>query len=97
MISEQDSKDLFSNLETILDFSQQLGRDLAKRMESWTQTQKIGEIFIQLHPYLRLYKTYCDNYDQSLDTLEKISKKKLLLNFLSNVNPDPMDFQLHST
>eukprot|EP01124_Arcella_intermedia_P013208 TRINITY_DN19627_c0_g1_i1.p1 TRINITY_DN19627_c0_g1~~TRINITY_DN19627_c0_g1_i1.p1 ORF type:complete len:942 (-),score=248.89 TRINITY_DN19627_c0_g1_i1:42-2687(-) len=82
LITDQDYKELFSNLEIILDFTKRLLEQLQPRIENWTKDKKIADIFISLHPYFRLYKTYCDNYDLSLETLEKLSKKKAFKQFL---------------
>jgi hypothetical protein len=47
-LSEKDIKSLFSNLETILKFNQELYKELKNAITSWTPTQTIGNIFITM-------------------------------------------------
>lgn len=47
-LSEKDFKSLFSNLETILKFNQELYKELKTVISSWSSTQLIGNIFVRM-------------------------------------------------
>eukprot|EP01124_Arcella_intermedia_P008876 TRINITY_DN15689_c0_g1_i1.p1 TRINITY_DN15689_c0_g1~~TRINITY_DN15689_c0_g1_i1.p1 ORF type:complete len:1158 (+),score=339.10 TRINITY_DN15689_c0_g1_i1:16-3489(+) len=83
LITNEEAKELFSNVESILEFSKsQLAKKLQERLEDWHSEQKIGDVVTSLTPFMRIYKTYCDNYENALATLSKISKKKNVAAFL---------------
>lgn len=67
---------VFSNILTIYEFNQKLLLSLQERLSRWSPTQKIGDIFIELAPFLRIYTTYCNNYEASTAFVEKLKKQK---------------------
>eukprot|EP01125_Pyxidicula_operculata_P003044 TRINITY_DN1318_c0_g1_i1.p1 TRINITY_DN1318_c0_g1~~TRINITY_DN1318_c0_g1_i1.p1 ORF type:complete len:859 (+),score=303.52 TRINITY_DN1318_c0_g1_i1:87-2663(+) len=44
----------------------------------------IGKIYSGLAPFLKLYLSYCDNYDHAMETLNKLQKKKPQLTSFDN-------------
>lgn len=82
MISEEDSRTLFANIGSIRIFNRNLMENLQQRMKEWDDTKTIiGDIFVQLGPFLKTYKTYCDNYDKAIAVYERIRAKKSLASF----------------
>eukprot|EP01125_Pyxidicula_operculata_P001690 TRINITY_DN1151_c1_g4_i1.p1 TRINITY_DN1151_c1_g4~~TRINITY_DN1151_c1_g4_i1.p1 ORF type:complete len:952 (+),score=251.93 TRINITY_DN1151_c1_g4_i1:26-2881(+) len=88
LLTPQEMKEIFSNVEQILGFSEKLVLELGTRLEKWGPTQKIGDVLERFFPFLKLYKTYCDNYELSMNTLEKLNashpKKKALREFFKS-------------
>lgn len=75
---------VFSNIVTIYEFNQKLLASLQERILRWSYNQKIGDIFLELAPFLRIYTTYCNNYEISTVHVEKLKKTKpAFANFLS--------------
>jgi len=48
LMSNEDFNAIFSNIEVIRQFSQRLCQDLEKRWQNWSDTQKIGDIFVEM-------------------------------------------------
>jgi hypothetical protein len=81
-LSEEDSRLLFSNIAIIKQFNENLLKQLQERMKSWNdETTLIGDILVQMSPYLKTYRIYCDNYDKAIQTLERLKQKKNIAAF----------------
>jgi len=61
---------IFANIDQIGDLHMSVLADLEKCIADWTDESKIGETFMRLVPYLKLYKQYCANYHGSLHRVE---------------------------
>lgn len=47
---------IFSNCDTLLGFHEQLLSQLETRFSTWSDVQKIGDIFLQMAPFLKMYR-----------------------------------------
>jgi len=65
---------IFSNIAEIRPINQMLLEDLQKRLESWSSTQKIGDVFQKLIPFLKTYTIYTAGYGSSIATLNECEK-----------------------
>ncbi|EFA81992.1 pleckstrin domain-containing protein [Heterostelium album PN500] len=65
---------IFSTVNEIYSFNTELLARLRERAKDWSSHQKIGDIFVVMAPYLKLYKTYCLNYDNAIECLQKAKK-----------------------
>ena len=66
---------IFSNIQTIYEFNQKLLGRLRERIgENWSYTQQVGDVFIELAPFLSLYTQYCNNYEQSSSAVERLRR-----------------------
>jgi RhoGEF domain/PX domain len=66
---------IFSNIVAIDQYHQTLRAELGERFEVWSRTQKIGDVFVRMSPYLKLYMFYTNNYDQAMLALSAAKKK----------------------
>jgi len=48
---------------------------ITDRMKSWDSKPEIGDIFLEKTAFIKVYKHYVNNYDNVLDTLEKLTLK----------------------
>lgn len=71
LVTPQDSKAVFSDWLSILQFNTLLYARLTERMQNWDETCNLGDIFLMLKDFLRIYSGYCANYDTALDTLTR--------------------------
>lgn len=62
-----------TNLQNV-DALYQINRGLAKDLNDEKKT--IGEVYLGLAPFLKLYAFYCENHDAALDVVSKLKKKK---------------------
>lgn len=76
---------IFSNLATIFEFNQKLLVSLQERISRWSSTQKIGDIFLEMAPFLQIYTQFCNNYEHSNAAVEKLRKLKPQFNNYLNV------------
>jgi len=60
---------LFSSLELIRDFNRTLLKDLECRIENWHAQQCIGDVFLTLAPFLKMYSQYCANFNRATETI----------------------------
>ncbi len=56
--------------------SAKLQDELRIRIEDWTTTQLLGDLFIKFSPYLKMYQIYCNNYEQAVECLNNCMKRK---------------------
>lgn len=70
---ENDVKSIFSSIEHILPLNKTLLKSLEERVNKWSPEQTIGDIFLRFAPFLKMYTTHSNNYDQALETLSKLS------------------------
>ena len=66
---------IFSNIELILGFNKLLLLDIQKRFDSWNESTLIGDIFLRLTPFLKLYTEYSNNYNKSMELITLACKK----------------------
>jgi hypothetical protein len=71
--SVEDVKTVFSVMEHLLPLNQSLLTSLEERVLSWSQSARIGDVIGKFAPFLKMYTTYSNNYDQALQTLNKLA------------------------
>lgn len=71
-----DVKSIFSSLEVIVAYNERLLSQLQPRVESWSPNQRLGDIFIQICGFLKVYTNYIANYNASITTLNRCRTKK---------------------
>eukprot|EP01105_Mastigella_eilhardi_P019625 TRINITY_DN4633_c0_g1_i2.p1 TRINITY_DN4633_c0_g1~~TRINITY_DN4633_c0_g1_i2.p1 ORF type:complete len:390 (+),score=87.26 TRINITY_DN4633_c0_g1_i2:616-1785(+) len=50
----------------------QLLQSLEERMKAWNSTQLMGDLFLKLLPFLRIYSIYTSNYERSSSTCQEL-------------------------
>lgn len=66
LVKQEDIKVMFSNIHLILPLNQTMLKDLQARIDTWSPKQKLGDVFVQLGPFLKMYNEYGNNYKQAL-------------------------------
>jgi hypothetical protein len=91
-ISLKEVNAIFSNIELILNVNKQLLASLEDRIAlHWSKFQKIGDIFLRLAPFLKLYVQYVNNYNVAILTLsDKLKSSPELSEFMTRVNDTPV-------
>jgi RhoGEF domain len=75
LITQDEIRFIFSDIRPIHFFNTKLAEDLAERLENWSSTQCIGDIFLKLIEFMKVYKLYVQNYSRSLTLLDKLQRK----------------------
>jgi hypothetical protein len=65
---------LFSCMETILNFNRQFLGRLQKRRSEWPNNSRIGDVFLEYAPMMKLYVEYVNNFDHSISTYQELMK-----------------------
>ena len=64
-ISKEDVKSIFSNVEHLLPINKSLLDTVSKKLDDWHENQLIGDIFLKMAPFFRIYSHYQNNYERS--------------------------------
>ncbi|GAM22338.1 hypothetical protein SAMD00019534_055130 [Acytostelium subglobosum LB1] len=80
---------LCSNISHILSFSKELLERLEERLAAWSTTQRIGDVFKQLIPFLKIYTNYTVGYDNLMNVLLELEKSSSFVSFLQKCLDDP--------
>ncbi|KAJ5066689.1 faciogenital dysplasia protein [Anaeramoeba ignava] len=87
IISSEDSTEIFKQIETIFGVNKQLlellKKDLPKNPKEISDL-KIGNIFLQVADFLKLYIDYCSSYTFSMKRLNKYTSNSKYTTFISN-------------
>ncbi|KAH3763180.1 Guanine exchange factor for Rac 30 [Pelomyxa schiedti] len=98
IITREQIKSLFSNLDVIANFNKVLLDCLEERMKNWTDTTRIGDVFCSTAAFLKCYVEYINNYNHCLTTLSELSNTKKFAAFLERVEAShPTDLPLVHT
>eukprot|EP01087_Luapelamoeba_hula_P022102 TRINITY_DN7853_c0_g1_i1.p1 TRINITY_DN7853_c0_g1~~TRINITY_DN7853_c0_g1_i1.p1 ORF type:complete len:1027 (-),score=176.48 TRINITY_DN7853_c0_g1_i1:35-3115(-) len=65
-INAEDMKNLFSNIHLILPLNQELLKNINDRINNWSPSQMIGDVFLRMAPFLKMYNDYSNNYKYAL-------------------------------
>ncbi|KAH3759611.1 protein ECT2 [Pelomyxa schiedti] len=68
-VSKEDVHNLFSNVAVIRDCHARLRDTISGHLNSWSGNSGLGEIFLNMG-FLKLYKHYINNFDNSMNTLK---------------------------
>jgi hypothetical protein len=81
---------IFGDIENILKVNTVLLQDLIKRMQNWSESQKVGDIMLRLIPFLKMYSQYTERYENVLRLLEELSKNEAIANYLMELHTHPL-------
>lgn len=95
IIEESQIKALFSDIEIIHQFNKNLLADLEPIVENWSPKQCLGKIFLKIvriyvfffshckkMDFLKIYRGYVQNFNNSLEALNQCRKKSSFEKFL---------------
>jgi len=66
---------IFGNFESILEVHQELLKQLEARLGIWFMNSCLGDIVVQLTPFMKTYIIYVSNFDTALTALDEAVKK----------------------
>ena len=80
---------IFGNMKDILQINTVLLNDLECKMKEWSPTQKIGDAFAKMAPFLKIYTLYVSNFDNATATLDACEKTSAFSAFLESCHDNP--------
>jgi hypothetical protein len=85
-ITKEMVMDIFGNLEMIIPINKQLQSDLQTAVDHWNEQSTLGDIFIRVAPFFRMYNQYSTRYDHALTTLTKCMKNEEFLALVEEID-----------
>lgn len=83
-MTKEEFKSIFSSVDIIKSYNQQLLEKIRPRIENWSPTQKIGDIFVEMAGFLKVYTNYVSNYSHAIHTLNECKKRERVRQFFEN-------------
>merc|ERR1712137_849715 len=57
-----------------------------QRVETWTPETQLGDIFVKMAPFFRIYNKYQNNYEHALQVLERCQKDEIFNQFVDAID-----------
>ncbi|XP_049849751.1 guanine exchange factor for Rac 30-like [Schistocerca gregaria] len=90
VVSMPKLRTIFSEVKVILSYNEVILGKLHDRMENWYSSgQQLGDIFIYLTDFLKVYTAYVNNYDESISVLQDVSCNPQVSEVLKSCREDP--------
>lgn len=89
LLTRDQVRAIFSEIEVILAYNRMLLASLKKRMETWSCDTKLGDIFMKMTDFLKVYTQYVNNYDSALTTINTVKHVEKVAVFLAKCEKDP--------
>ncbi|ORX44374.1 Dbl homology domain-containing protein [Piromyces finnis] len=84
ILSKKDLGTLFSNIEQLYGVNQELLSLFEERQKQNKCVEEIGDIWLMMNEYLKMYMLYCGNYAYAITKLEDLKSSKSISKFLNN-------------
>jgi hypothetical protein len=88
-ISYDDVRIIFAGVEVLYNVNTEFAKKLEERVSKWSPHQKIGQVFLSIVPFLKVYTGYVNNYNQAMATLEECKKNAQFKEFLNTTKNLP--------
>eukprot|EP00026_Physarum_polycephalum_P003053 Phypoly_transcript_03062.p1 GENE.Phypoly_transcript_03062~~Phypoly_transcript_03062.p1 ORF type:complete len:830 (+),score=140.31 Phypoly_transcript_03062:3-2492(+) len=89
ILTVEEINSIFSNVELILSLNRALLTDLKELMHDWEDTKSVGEIFVKIIPFLKIYTEYVNNHDAALGIIDHLTAKNAdFRNFVERTQTD---------
>ncbi|KAI8999847.1 hypothetical protein BC832DRAFT_563834 [Gaertneriomyces semiglobifer] len=85
ILQPKDMSIIFSNVEQLLPVNQQLVKWLEDRISKGPLVEQIGDIFIRVSDFLKMYTMYCRNHPYALMKLQSVRQSKSVAKYLDSL------------
>jgi hypothetical protein len=90
ILSQDQVRVIFSELQVITAYNKTLLMLLEQRVAKWTYESCIGDIFEKITKFLKVYTTYCNNYNRAIEMVDTLRKSNSAFKeFLIKGRQDP--------
>lgn len=78
VVSKQQVKTIFSTIEIIHNYNSWFLTRIEERITLWdTNTQKLGDVFLELADFFKMYTSYVNSYPAAIVTVSELKNKSL--------------------
>jgi len=75
-ITQLDVKAIFSQIEVILKYNDEFLKQLESRVSAWEWRQQLGDLFLGMIDFLKIYIQFVNNYNTSMDKIAYLKEKE---------------------
>jgi len=75
-ITLMDVKAIFSQIEVILKYNEDFLKQLDSRVSAWEWRQQLGDLFLGMIDFLKIYIQFVNNYNTSMDKIAYLKEKE---------------------
>lgn len=75
VIPTEDFKKIIKHLPQLLVLNEELLKDIESRIDSWDQYPKISDVIVKKGPFLKLYSSYIQNFEEQTEFLDDCCEK----------------------
>lgn len=93
VLTEVEIRAIFSETESILNYNRLLLVQLEERVAKWSVSQRLGDIFLLISNYLKIYSQYCSNYNEAMRILSECKKQSKFKKFLEELKKKCHDIE----
>jgi len=86
-------KQIFSVSENLMLFHQSFLQTLEKSLKEWNNTTLVGDHFLRIKPFFKMYYDYVNNYGAATNVLKEQMEKKKVSKFLENPFEDEKEIK----
>lgn len=80
---------IFPAVLQLIPFNRELLKRLETVMSEWHENSTIGQIFVEMAPFLKMYKDYENSYSQTLDNYTEMLKDPAFRVLVDQLDSDP--------
>lgn len=81
---------IFSEIKVILSYNEIIHKDIRERMNNWySEGQRLGDIFLRLTDFLKVYTAYVNNYNDAINTIQQLSQNPVFAKTLISCRDNP--------
>jgi len=93
ILTEVEIRAIFSETESVLNYNRLLLVQLEERVKKWSVSQRLGDIFLMISNYLKIYSQYCSNYHEAMRVLSECKKQPRFKKFLDELKKRSHDIE----
>lgn len=93
ILTDNEIRLIFSETEVLLNYNRLLLVQLEQRVLKWNVHQCLGDIFLQIAGYLKIYSQYVSHYNEAMRVLTECKKQKPFRKFLDELKKKSHDLE----
>lgn len=93
ILTDVEIRAIFSETESILNYNKLLLAELETRVEKWSVSQRLGDTFLLISNFLKIYTQYCSNYSEAMRILSECKKQTKFKKFLDELKKKCHDIE----
>eukprot|EP01088_Endostelium_zonatum_P019435 TRINITY_DN6708_c0_g1_i1.p1 TRINITY_DN6708_c0_g1~~TRINITY_DN6708_c0_g1_i1.p1 ORF type:complete len:703 (-),score=192.48 TRINITY_DN6708_c0_g1_i1:79-2187(-) len=89
LLTHDQIRGIFSDIEIIHRLNSELLDKIKSRVEAWSKMSRLGDIFVSLSDFLKVYTTFVQNFSNSMSIFDAVKKKKAVATYFNNCKNHP--------